>query len=183
MYCTNPDCPDLKATGMPAEYAPGVTTCARCGAALVVELPETEQTEPPQQLELRSTDDDEVVHRTLSLSDVELIAAALDEAGIPHSRRTRHLSGLALNFGSVAPTPGEEHELLVPAEAAAEARELIEALNAPSDLEQQAMDEPPEPLVPEPGRRNWMVTIGITLILGMVTIAILISLLDLLRDL
>ena len=40
MYCTNPECPDLEATGVPAEFVDGVTVCPTCGANLVETLPD-----------------------------------------------------------------------------------------------------------------------------------------------
>lgn len=38
-FCPNPDCPHRRRAGRPAEYRPGVTACADCGAALVDALP------------------------------------------------------------------------------------------------------------------------------------------------
>jgi membrane associated rhomboid family serine protease len=38
-YCPNPDCPDRRRLGRPAEYRGGVTHCTDCGAALVEQEP------------------------------------------------------------------------------------------------------------------------------------------------
>jgi hypothetical protein len=40
MYCPNPDCPNLRRTGEPAEYREGVTRCSDCGALLDEARPE-----------------------------------------------------------------------------------------------------------------------------------------------
>ena len=39
MYCPNPKCIDYEQDGVPGEYVDTVTTCPKCGSALVVELP------------------------------------------------------------------------------------------------------------------------------------------------
>lgn len=35
MQCPNPDCVDVKRTGIPGEYRDGTTLCAKCGTSLV----------------------------------------------------------------------------------------------------------------------------------------------------
>jgi hypothetical protein len=40
MYCPNPDCPNARSAGEPAEYREGVTRCVDCGATLVEARPE-----------------------------------------------------------------------------------------------------------------------------------------------
>ncbi len=39
MYCPNPECIDYEQDGVPGEYVDTVTTCPKCGTALVAELP------------------------------------------------------------------------------------------------------------------------------------------------
>jgi hypothetical protein len=34
-YCPNRHCPHAEATGEPAQYQPGITTCGDCGSSLV----------------------------------------------------------------------------------------------------------------------------------------------------
>jgi hypothetical protein len=40
MFCPNPDCPDARETGAPAEYREGITVCQECGSPLVDSRPE-----------------------------------------------------------------------------------------------------------------------------------------------
>ncbi len=40
MYCSNPECPDFKETGVPGEYVEGVTVCPFCGSDLVEQMPD-----------------------------------------------------------------------------------------------------------------------------------------------
>ena len=134
MYCVNPACPDVEATGQPMEYADGIDRCPVCGEPLVAsppaieEHPRSEPTPPP------AGDDEVTVHTTTSLGDLALIEAALDEADIPFVRRERHLSGLPLAMGSIAPAPGVEYRIAVTPDASQQAQQLLTDLATPVDL-------------------------------------------------
>lgn len=39
VYCPNRECPDFQEDGVPGEYVDAMTTCPKCGAALVAEMP------------------------------------------------------------------------------------------------------------------------------------------------
>lgn len=46
MYCPNPECPHLEATGEPAEYRLGFSQCSDCGATLTETRPDWEEGDP-----------------------------------------------------------------------------------------------------------------------------------------
>lgn len=91
MYCANPDCPDVIATGIPGEYREGITTCPYCGKPLVETQPNLD--EPPQEapesgIEEPSPyapgDDLEPVFETSDPTEVPVVRSFLDAQGIPH---------------------------------------------------------------------------------------------------
>ena len=91
MFCANPDCPDVLATGIPGEYREGITVCPYCGQALVEEKPsvdEPELDEPPAGADeptLAAPGDDlEPVFETSDPTEVPVVRSFLDAQGIPH---------------------------------------------------------------------------------------------------
>lgn len=47
MYCPNRGCPDFQEDGVPGEYVDTMTTCPKCGAALVADWPPRAWREAP----------------------------------------------------------------------------------------------------------------------------------------
>jgi hypothetical protein len=151
MYCVNPDCPDVQATGQPMEYGNGIVSCPVCDEPLVAELRAAEPIPTRQPADTTPSDGEVVVHRTTSLEELQLIEAALDEAEIPFVRREQHLSGLPFAMGSVAPAPGVEYRIAVAPDAAEAAVELLESLAAPAELPD---DRAAQPIEPDTGRTS-----------------------------
>ena len=42
VFCPNPDCPDVRKSGIPGEYVSGITVCPKCQSALVPAKPTTQ---------------------------------------------------------------------------------------------------------------------------------------------
>jgi len=127
VYCTNPGCPDLIATGAPAEYVDGITVCPVCGASLA-EGPEV--AEGVEASDDRSVDGDvevEPVFETSDPTEVEIVKSILVGAEIPFlidgmERFSTFVgSRSALRFN---PNAGSV-TVIVPSDRAEEARALL----------------------------------------------------------
>lgn len=126
MFCVNPECPDLMATGSPGEYVDGITECPVCGAALVAE-PEMggDETGPFSGEEL------EPVFQTHDSSEVPIVRSLLEGAGIPV-----HVEGMDrfdAARGGLSPfrfsDRGSRIVFSVPSRLAEDARALLEEVD------------------------------------------------------
>ena len=111
MYC--PNCR--------TEYKEGITTCADCGATLIVQLPPDD------------TDRSELVtiYRSHELSEIAIAKSILEEAGIAFASK----GGMAKEILSIGPV-----EIQVDRADAEQARELLYALS--EDLPPEDFIEP-----------------------------------------
>ncbi len=127
MYCANRDCPDRQATGVPGEYRQGIERCPYCGEPLVAGP-------PPDRIATDGSNGEEPAFRevevltTQELPLADIAAAILEQAGIPHLRRSRGGALVAAGSAHLAPIPGEEHRIAVAEEDADEARALLAGL-------------------------------------------------------
>lgn len=81
MFCPNPDCPDLEASGVRGEYREGITLCPRCGEALVEHL----ASESAQVLQLVDGDIElETVLVTADGTEATVVRSLLDSTDIPY---------------------------------------------------------------------------------------------------
>lgn len=136
MYC--PECG--------GEYRDGFTQCVDCGVALVPAPPPGEEGEKEEPDELVS------VLETGDPAEIALVESLLLEAGIPYSKqgdRLQDLLGIGRLGGfNVLTGPAR---LLVPAEHAEAAREILRDLPAAEPLEADALEaDSSEPGSPEP---------------------------------
>ncbi len=79
MFCINPECPDLEATGMPAEFVDGVTICPTCGVQLVDSIPK-------DALNPTLIDHDVEVEQVFETHDptaIPVVTSILESANIP----------------------------------------------------------------------------------------------------
>ncbi len=178
MYCINPECPDVQATGQPMEYSAGITRCPVCGESLVPDIEPDEPVRPsPARGSRPSSQEEVVVHRTTSLGELSLIEAALDEAEIPFVRREQHLSGLPFAMGSMAPAPGVEYRIAVTPDAAPAARTLLSDLAAPVDLPDSIEEQPIEP----ESSRKLLVPFAVGVLLALAALLLVSQLLETFR--
>lgn len=87
-----------------------------------------------------------VVLRTGKIFEADLAASVLEEAGVPHFRREQSSGGLTFAMPA-APSvgPGNWWVILVPEEAAEEARSILEQLPLDADNEPGVWDFAPSP--------------------------------------
>ena len=91
-------------------------------------------------------DHDVVLLRTPSQLDADMLAAALDDAGIPYYRRIETPTGLRLTPAEgVIGVFGNCAIIVVPASAREEAREILESLPIDPDSANTARSRPTSP--------------------------------------
>lgn len=137
MYC--PECG--------AEYRAGFFQCSDCDVPLVHELP----ADAPRDREAPA--DEVVVFESAVPGETEMVAGALEEAGITGSIRRGIAGGLRMGMLDGGLTPGQSMILSVPGLAASRARELISEIRPAeiadtSDTRDDLFSpaEPPPPL-------------------------------------
>jgi len=118
-----------------AEYRPGFYQCNDCNVQLVPDLP----SEAP--LHLDEPADSVIVFESAVPGETEMIAAALEDAGIVGVIRRSIAGGLQLGFLDGGLTPGQAYSLTVPSFVEERARTLISSLR-PEDM---SAPVPPEP--------------------------------------
>jgi len=69
-----------------------------------------------------------VLLRTRRFAEADLVAAALEEAGIRHSLANEPFSRLALGGGGALPAPGMEVSILVHRDVVAEAEDVLSSV-------------------------------------------------------
>lgn len=109
-----PFCPSCE-----SEYIEGTLRCEDCEVELVEELPDTDEQE-------RVVEDDvEFVHlRAYSTSiQAEMVAEALENAGIPTMVRSNEMFGSGTGLGTIAPP---RVEIMVPDDRISEAEEIAD---------------------------------------------------------
>ncbi len=140
MFCPNSECPDVKRTGLPGEYRPGIHECPRCKTTLVAEKPtqvkEVESFQPENErqritAEMGSDSEEREWANFVSVAElpnVSLVAFAkslLDGSGIRYfikNEAFHRLEGFA--------TPLWIPEVLVEPGRAEEARRLLARLGS-----------------------------------------------------
>lgn len=112
-----------------SEYREGVYTCVDCQVPLVREPP------PPKLHPENDLPADEVVvFRSTESFEADLIAGALEEAGIAYSIRAEMAGGFRQSLVEQHWAPGQWRVLSVPSIAEARAREVIDSLGPPEEL-------------------------------------------------
>lgn len=106
-----PYCPTCR-----TEYRPGFLVCADCGVSLVDILPE--ELPPP-----KAGEPPVVVHETINWAEAEVLKAKLESYGIPAALtgETAQRAIYPSSFSPLGPI-----RILVPADRATEAREILE---------------------------------------------------------
>lgn len=145
MFCPNPDCPDLVASGVPGEYRQGIARCPVCGVDLVDgdprqrvdEMPNAaaDAAEPPFVVAVAEVDEP---------AEIDVVRSVLEGAEIPFvveggDRREAYRAGHALHrfhplFGTL--------RFLVPQDYAEEARALLTVVDDAADLEPDPAIDP-----------------------------------------
>jgi hypothetical protein len=81
MFCPNPECPDLEASGVRGEYREGITQCPSCGEPLV----ERVASESAQALRMVDGDIElETVFVTADGTEATVVRSLLDSSDIPY---------------------------------------------------------------------------------------------------
>ena len=121
-HCPNPDCAGLARDGVVAEFRDTVSRCLDCGAPLA-------PGERPAAVEL-ATEYVELVTIFIAadFSQGQLVAGAIETAGIPVFLKGEHLVGAVGEL----PTTVSQLEVQVPIERAEEAREIAMAWEGPA---------------------------------------------------
>lgn len=137
MYCTNPECPDLVATGRSGEYVDGVVECPICGAALVArpdeDLHDGAAADPRSEglAGDGGASELEPVFQTDDPAEVPIVRALLESAEIPvHVQGESQWDGFrgglsAFRFANRGP----RILFLVPSQLADEARAMLEQID------------------------------------------------------
>ena len=132
MYCPNPECPHVQATGEPAEYREGIDRCNDCGTGLVERKPEKVQ---------RRSDFD---HNQSEIEDEEFVPVIEVPGAAISSFVTSLLQSAGIRFfikgdftaysqlGTFNPTTSSAL-LFVESSRASEARELLAAIEEEED--------------------------------------------------
>lgn len=112
-------CPECR-----SELREGFTRCSECDVDLVETLPEEDH----------QAEEYEVVFETSEVDLLPLFKSVLDSAGIPYLTQGEDMANLYPGLGLTL-TPKHTAEVLiqVPADRAAEARELLSAASVPDD--------------------------------------------------
>jgi hypothetical protein len=130
MYC--PECS--------TEYRAGFHQCSDCGVSLVNEPPASTARD------LDAAAGHVVVFESPIPGEAEMVAGALEEAGIPPTARRSIAGGLQLGMLEGGLTPGQSMAVSVPLLAEARARTLISELR-PAET---AVHTPSEPILEAP---------------------------------
>lgn len=129
------------------EYRPEVTKCPDCDIWLVRELPLDPKVQVTGELDETPL---EVVYSTFEYPRIQIAAAILEEAGIPHLMNDQPIHGILR-----APVPGKDpFELVVRADDFEEASQLLEGIDDLSELPEEDI-EPGEtpPKTDDPDQR------------------------------
>ena len=130
MYCPNRKCPDVEDSGMPGEYGSEVTTCPKCGEALVEGKPDWVKVGDSPEY-----DDFLPVCTLLDASMIPLVKSLLQSANIRFfikNERLQHLYGggtLGVGHNPISGPP----IVSVDPERVKEARELLRDVNSSTD--------------------------------------------------
>ena len=165
MYC--PECS--------TEYRAGFYQCSDCGVSLVNEPPAS----VPRDLEAAAGH--VVVFESPIPGEAEMVAGALEEAGLPPTVRRSIAGGLQLGMLEGGLTPGQGMAVSVPILAEAEARALIAELRPPEvpsvTLSEATPETPLRTGVPGRGKAVARVVLAIILIpLGLFVLNSIVSL-------
>jgi hypothetical protein len=137
MFCPNPDCPDLEASGVRGEYREGITHCPTCGTALVDGV----ASESAQVLQLVDGDVEvETVFVTADGTEAAVVRSLLDSSDIPYivdGAAGQDYLGLGLAGVGVIGRGGVAFKVRT------EDVEAARALLAESELPAEDYDEPP----------------------------------------
>lgn len=137
LYCPNHECPDRLLGGTIPEFRPGTTVCPTCETALEVGPPPVDDMDDftdgvaREALDGIRAGDYVVAFRSRMLPESDMVAALLEEHGIPHTRLVLTAGGVAVSIGLRATQPGATHLVVVPASAADTARDLMESTFGP----------------------------------------------------
>ena len=160
-------CPQCK-----SEYREGFYTCVDCEVPLVHELPSEHR--PENDLPAGEV----VVFRSARAFEAEMIAGALEDAGIAFSIRAEMAGGYRQPLMEQHWAPGQSRVISVPSIAEERAREVIDSLVPPEDLEEFGPSEEPADAAP---RRNFARTVALVVlvpVLAMFLIGTLLMLSD-----
>jgi hypothetical protein len=112
------------------EYRPEVTKCPDCDIWLVRELPVVAENQPTEEFDEVPL---ETVYSTYDYARIQLAAAILDEAGIPHLVNDQPIHGILR-----APVPGKDpFELVVRADDLEQAVQLLEGIDELTALSEE----------------------------------------------
>ncbi len=137
MFCPNPECPDVVASGVAGEYREGIVACPVCGADLVAADPRLQPSGSAAggDAGLVGSRPVEAVVETADPAELDIVRSILEGAGIPYAvegsePRAAYRAGHALHrfdplFGGL--------RFLVPSECAAEARALLTEIDEGAD--------------------------------------------------
>lgn len=132
MFCPNPDCPDLEASGVRGEYTEGITHCASCGEALVDHV----ASDSAQTLQMVDGDiEAEPVFVTADGTEVAVVRSLLESSDIPfivNGAAGQDYLGLGLAGVGVAGRGGVAFR--VRSEDVEIVRGLLEGLELPEDV-------------------------------------------------
>lgn len=115
------------------EYLPEISKCPDCGVWLVRELPVDPKPQPTEELDDTPL---EVVYSSFEYSRIQIAAAILEEAGIPHLLNDQPMHGILR-----APVPGKDpFELIVRADDLEEAAQVLEGIDDLSELPEEDVE-------------------------------------------
>ena len=115
------------------EYLPEISKCPDCGVWLVRELPVDPTPQPTEELDNTPL---EVVYSSFEYSRIQIAAAILEEAGIPHLLNDQPIHGILR-----APVPGKDpFELIVRADDLEEAAQVLEGIDDLSALPEEDIE-------------------------------------------
>ena len=147
MYCPKDDCPDSVASGLRSEYRDDISVCPYCGSPLVAERPAdpgptAAEDEPRPGPWIADDEELEPVIEATDPSEVPIIRAMLEAAGIPFLTRGEDpliaFPG-AFAGASIFNPRARGVIFVVPSRMADEARALLDALEAGAfELEDEA---------------------------------------------
>lgn len=125
-------CPECR-----SELREGFTRCSECDVDLVATLPEEAEIGKDHQAEIY-----EIVFETSEVDLLPLYKSVLDSAKIPYLTQGEDMANLYPGLGLTL-TPQHTAEVLiqVPADRAAEARELLSAVSEVDDAAAEELDE------------------------------------------
>ena len=140
-HCPNPDCPGLARDGVVAEFRDTVSHCLDCGEPLVIGERPAVAEPATEYVELVT------IFVAADFSQGQLVAGAIETAGIPVFLKGEHLVGAVGEL----PATVTQLEVQVPVERAGEAREIAMVWEAPTAGGTGASGAAREPLDPVHG--------------------------------